>query len=306
MVKAFISYSWDNETHKEWVRDFAIRLRRDGIDVTLDQWHLVPGDRLPEFMETCIRENDFILIVCTEKYKQKSNQRSGGVGYEGDIMSGELLTKKNNRKFIPILRTGDWETSIPTWLLGKYSIDLSSEPYQETQYQDLKVTLLNQRPSPPTVVQDVSSNQNIENGSATGFSFEPIKILGVIVDEVTEPKNDGTRGSALYKIPFKLNSPPPSEWTRFFLEAWDHPSSFTLMHRPGIASVVVDKIILNGSTIDEVEEYHRDTLILAVQQANKAYHELMDRRKIEDEIEQFRLVQHKQNIEAAAKRIKFD
>ena len=35
--------------------------------------------------------------------------------------------------------------------------------------------------------------------------FVPIKIQGVIVDEVSEPKDDGTRGSALYKIPFKLS-----------------------------------------------------------------------------------------------------
>jgi hypothetical protein len=35
---AFISYSWDTEEHKAWVREFAARLRADGIDVTPDQW----------------------------------------------------------------------------------------------------------------------------------------------------------------------------------------------------------------------------------------------------------------------------
>ena len=28
---AFISYSWDTEEHKAWVREFAARLRADGI-----------------------------------------------------------------------------------------------------------------------------------------------------------------------------------------------------------------------------------------------------------------------------------
>jgi hypothetical protein len=35
--KAFISYSWSDEPHKAWVKALAIQLRRDGVDVTLDQ-----------------------------------------------------------------------------------------------------------------------------------------------------------------------------------------------------------------------------------------------------------------------------
>ena len=84
---AFISYSWDSDEHKKWVRELAIQLRAQGIDVILDQWHTAPGDQLPAFMERAIRENDFVLIVCTPKYKDKSDSRSGGVGYEGDIMT---------------------------------------------------------------------------------------------------------------------------------------------------------------------------------------------------------------------------
>src|SRR4051812_17731845 len=47
----FISYSWESPAHKEWVRDFASQLRADGVEVTLDQWKLVPGDQLAQFME---------------------------------------------------------------------------------------------------------------------------------------------------------------------------------------------------------------------------------------------------------------
>ena len=41
------------------------------------------------------------------------------------------------------------------------------------------------------------------------------------------------------------------------------------MHRPGIASVIGNRIILDGTTIDEVKEFHRDTLKLCVDEANK-------------------------------------
>ena len=87
MTKVFISYAWDSKEHKTWVRNLSTRLKNGGVDVTLDQWHLVPGDQIPEFMERAVRESDFVLIVCTQKYKERSDARSGGVGYEGDVMT---------------------------------------------------------------------------------------------------------------------------------------------------------------------------------------------------------------------------
>lgn len=80
---AFVSYSWDDEAHKTWVRDLSTRLRGDGVNVTLDQWATAPGDQLPQFMESAVRENDYVLIVCMPLYKEKSDKRLGGVGYEG-------------------------------------------------------------------------------------------------------------------------------------------------------------------------------------------------------------------------------
>lgn len=58
--KVFVSYSWDDDEHREWVRTFASRLRSDSIDAELDRWKLAPGDQLPEFMERAVRENDFV------------------------------------------------------------------------------------------------------------------------------------------------------------------------------------------------------------------------------------------------------
>ena len=40
------------------------------------------------------------------------------------------------------------------------------------------------------------------------------------------------------------------------------------MHRPGIASVIGDRIILNGTTVEEIEKYHRDTLRVVVERVN--------------------------------------
>lgn len=105
--KAFISYAWETDEIKLWVKELAIKLRADGIDAKLDQWEVVPGDQMPHFMEKSVRDNDYVLIVCTPKYKSKSENRVGGVGYEGDIMTAEVLQNSNHRKFIPILENPD-------------------------------------------------------------------------------------------------------------------------------------------------------------------------------------------------------
>jgi TIR domain len=137
---AFISYSWDDETHKKWVRDLATRLRTDGIDVRLDHWHTVSGDQLPEFMEREIRENDYVLVICTPKYKTKSEARIRGAGYEGDIITAEVLAKQNHGKFIPLLARGTWVEAAPSWLLGKRYVDLSDAARYDCEIIDLSLS----------------------------------------------------------------------------------------------------------------------------------------------------------------------
>jgi TIR domain len=112
--KVFISYSWDDEEHRQWVQGFATRLWADGVDVELDRWRVGLGDPLPECMERAVRGNDYVLVVCTPHYKERSDNRVGGVGYEGDIMAAEVLSERNNSKFVPVLRKGNWRSALPS------------------------------------------------------------------------------------------------------------------------------------------------------------------------------------------------
>lgn len=308
---AFISYSWDNETHKVWVRDLATRLRADGVDVKLDQWETAPGDQLPAFMEQAIRDNDYVLVVCTPRYKARSDNREGGVGYEGDIMTAEAFTGGNRRKFIPIVRRGTWAEAAPSWLLGTYYIDLRGEPYPQHGYDDILTTVHGTRPQAPPLGPAPHPVRDGEALSRTPASppsqaTEDIKIEGLVVDEVTQPRMDGTRGSALYRIPFQLSRRPSTEWARYFVEVWNKPPRFTTMHRPGIASVQGDRIILDGTTVEEVEKYHRDTLILVVKTVNQAVARSRALRRDRDERRQQNSEEHRTRVEEASKRIKFD
>lgn len=302
--KAFISYSWDSESHKKWVAKLATELRTDGIDIKLDQWELIPGDQLPTFIETEIRDNDYILIICTPKYKTKSDTRKGGVGYEGDVMTSEVLTKGNHRKFIPILASGSWDDSAPSWLVGKYYIDMSTLERYNSGYNDIISTIYGTRPkAPPIGKVKVATPSTLIISSDK--NDDPIKIIGVVVDEVTTPRMDGTPGSALYKIPFQLSREPSYIWEEIFTQTWNHPPSFTSMHRPRIASVIGDKIILDGTTIEEVEKYHKKTLLLCVDIANNKEKEIQERERREQETEREKESKLRSDIEDAAKRLKF-
>lgn len=308
--KAFISYAWESDEIKLWVKELATDLRSDGIDAKLDQWEVVPGDQMPHFMEKSVRDNDYVLIICTPKYKSKSENRVGGVGYEGDIMTAEVLQNSNHRKFIPILKSGTKDTSIPSWLQGKYYVDLSNETHYDNNYSDLTTTLLNARETAPklrtTVRKEVVEKADPVKRTEPVPENEPIKIKGIIIDEITKPLNDGTRGSALYKIPFELNRTPSYEWAELFINAWDRPSRFTSMHRPGIASTYGNKVFLDGTTIEEVEKYHKDTLKLAVDAANQKLAQINLQKQQQAERERIERENHKKNIEDIGGRISFD
>ncbi len=303
----FISYAWESEELKAWVKDLATQLRSNGIDANLDQWEVLPGDQMPHFMEKSVRENDFVLIICTPKYKAKSEERIGGVGYEGDIMTAEVLQNSNHRKFIPILKSGTKDTSLPTWLKGKYFVDLSSEHHVTNNFDDLLTTLLNARETAPALgkIQPKYIKENYKQPEIISDE-DVVKIKGILVDEVTQPLNDGTRGSALYKIPFELNKQPSYDWIDLFINAWNRPSRFTSMHRTGIASVYGNRIILNGTDIEEVERYHKDTLKLAVEVANNTLKEIKEKQKLRETQERQKLEERKSKLGDISKRISFD
>lgn len=147
---AFMSYSWESEGHRRWVLALAERLYGNGINVILDRWHLRMGMDKTVFMENAIAESDFVLIVCTPVYATKANQRSGGVGYEAMIITGQIAEDILETKFIPVLRVGEWDkTSMPQWLKTKTGADLRGNPYNEEQYNLLVRELYGEYLKPP-------------------------------------------------------------------------------------------------------------------------------------------------------------
>ena len=78
------------------------------------------------------------------------------------------------------------------------------------------------------------------------------------------------------------------------------------MHRPGIASVVNDTVLLDGTTMEEVQRSHKDTLVLAASLANEKYAQALESARRAREAEERRIADHKRDVEESAKKFKFD
>jgi hypothetical protein len=262
-------------------------------------------------MEKAIRESAYVLIVCTPNYRAKSDERKGGVGYEGDIITAELFACRNNRKFIPMLRGAAWESSAPSWLKGKYYISLNGNPYSEIQYNDLLTTIHRTRDTAPPIGSPPRPNAKPPAVGGTPHIYgrpilsKPVKITGVLVDEVSAPRMDGSRGRALYAVPFQLSRTPSHEWREAFVATWNRPPRFSTMHRPGIAHLSGDRIILDGTTIEEVRDVHRETLILCVDKANEIIQEHEAKKQRVQEAEAKRKADHQSNVRDISNQIDF-
>lgn len=124
MTTVFISYSWDSPEHKTWVRRFANDLQKNGVNVWLDQFEIRLGDDVTKFMERAVTEADYVLLVCTENFGQKANERQGGVGYEQAIVTSEILNSRPIRgRFVCMLRQGAPSSALPRYMQSRLWVD---------------------------------------------------------------------------------------------------------------------------------------------------------------------------------------
>lgn len=176
--KVFVSYSHDSLEHKKWVIDLSTRLMSNGIEVSLDQWDVSPGDDTHKYMEKGISEADRILLICTKQYVQKANSGVAGVGYENMIMPATISDDIYSNKLIPIIRQ-DGAQDVPNFLKTKLHLNFSGEDF-EYQYDELvrsihgkalfKKPEVTNNPFKPNAIEE-----NLELGSALKIA------MGVIV-----------------------------------------------------------------------------------------------------------------------------
>ena len=137
----FISYSHDNEDHKQWVLNLCNDLVSEGIEVIFDEWDPI-GKNVQTFMESCT-EHDRVIIICTPKYVMKSNNGKGGVGYEKAIITQEIIKDTNYDKCIPIVRESSPSLDmIPKFIGHAKYIDMRNDSGYKIELERLVKTIL--------------------------------------------------------------------------------------------------------------------------------------------------------------------
>ncbi len=129
--RVFISYSWDNDSHREWVLQLCQSLRDKGVDAIIDQ-AMRKGKDLLEFMEKGIANAHRVLVIGTPNYKRKSEEEKGGVKYEQNIIKASILHGIGSDRYITILREGDgFEDSFPAVISTKGGYDMRNDAAYE-------------------------------------------------------------------------------------------------------------------------------------------------------------------------------
>lgn len=139
--RVFISYCWEPIENKVKTISLAEKLVSNGVDVILDVWDLKEGQDKYKFMEKMVNSPEIsrVLIICNEKYKEKADQRKGGVGSESMIISEGVYSNAEQIKFIPVIfeKNEEGKPYLPTYVSSCIYIDLSDDEFYEIEYEKL-------------------------------------------------------------------------------------------------------------------------------------------------------------------------
>lgn len=236
MPRVFLSYAHEGPEHCQWVMDLGKLLRENGVDAYLDKWDLIPGQDNTYFMESQIRDSDFVILICTPLYATKSNIPQGGVGYEKNIISAEMLQSSDLRpKFIPILRQGTFDNALPTYLGSKYAIDFRETQEQSSALDEL-IRAIYIQPHPDKLPLGPNPFEKVDSKTTISSSAQ---IESPIIRPVLIQQNQDIHlwekeasGRFEYLCSKKLNKEKENPFNNGYWQA-----SFVLLSKPDIISL---------------------------------------------------------------------
>ena len=145
----FISYSHNtDEVYLQWVYDLSKRIEAHDIDMLLDQERLGAGDNKHRYMDQLLKA-DKVLIIFTPEYKFKAEERLGGVGKEYALIEEDLYgpAMLSNKKYLPVLKSGNVESSIPLFMRQFIAVDMRNPARYEQGLQELINAILDKPPA---------------------------------------------------------------------------------------------------------------------------------------------------------------
>ena len=169
MVKIFLSYSYDSVDHEKWVNKIADDLEMyEEFHVIYDKYDLTTLKDKNYFMESGVYDCDIILIICTENYTQKANNREGGVGIETYMATArhwEVLLKEKESSTLILIRENK-NKSVPRFMKGKMYINFNEDKLYNEKIHDLIISIQNKskrsRPSKNKSIQEKEKILNLD------------------------------------------------------------------------------------------------------------------------------------------------
>ncbi|MFB5284662.1 toll/interleukin-1 receptor domain-containing protein [Peribacillus sp. Hz7] len=135
--KVFVSYSWDSSDHQAWIRYFTNELRGRGVDANCDQFILQRQTKnLNQMMIEGIRDNDYVIYVLTENYKNKADDFQGGVGFE-QLLSLPIVRRTPDKMILIKRSSGSFEDVLPFHLEDYPVFDFSNDKEFESNMKQL-------------------------------------------------------------------------------------------------------------------------------------------------------------------------
>ncbi|GAA3007214.1 toll/interleukin-1 receptor domain-containing protein [Actinokineospora diospyrosa] len=119
--RVFISYAQE-DGHNEVVQGFWEFLRNNGIDARLDQ--VAAGERQDWalWMGEQVRDADVVLCVASERYRMRSEGRTGpdegkGAQWEARLIRDTFHANQHDlQRFVPVVLPGQTTAGIPDFL----------------------------------------------------------------------------------------------------------------------------------------------------------------------------------------------
>ncbi len=277
----FISYAHKD---KALARAFADGLEAADLQVWIDDNELLAGDSIIEQIAKAVADIDFFCALVSD-----ASHESKWCQQELNLAMTQGLVREG-AKVIP-LRVG--HVTMPASIIDRLYVQL--DPGNVSSAVERIVRDVRKHRERRRTLGDTAATQEEPEESEQAMldeappddrdasvAGEPIRIVGLVAEGVGTPRRDCTTGSELYIVPLRLNREPSALWTEQFLHYWEHPPRSTSKHRRGIASVQGDSIVLDGTTLDELQHYHLATLRLAIECANSEEQRIEEERRREE------------------------
>lgn len=136
--EVFITYSWDDEKHKDKVLALNNYLRENGFNSEMDRSKSDNETSLDfrKMMHSIVIDYSKIIIVLSKGYKVKANDFKGGVGIEYEMIIKDF--EKSQNKYILVSFCDITDEIIPVFFREKNILDLRNEKNRNELFSKLK------------------------------------------------------------------------------------------------------------------------------------------------------------------------